>query len=386
MVILYLVNFLTAISTTVGMTLIPLIATQTLGMSLLFLGIMEGVSELAANGLKLYSGVIFDKIKNKKVLFVLSTFIAFLAKVALLFGGVSWVVQSKFLERFANGLFSTPRDSFVSLYSKNIGKSLSLMVSFKTLGCVLGGLLVSIIANRYGLSENIPHVLKLTCIFSLVAFVLSLFIKNYRQTGEKKAVIKTTKTSKSFVFYLTNTNPHIFILPILFFAARFNDGLIIIYLKHMNYSEAFYTSTISIFNFSMFIVSPFIGYLIYKNKLNFIVFFTMASLLIFNIIFFLLPSGNVPLASLGLVFWGIQRTSAAILFVSIIVKNMPKNLYGSAIGFNSITTGLSFLVCASISGYLAKYNFSYVFLFSGTLCITSLLYFVYVNITKRLNL
>ena len=54
MINLYIINFLLAVSTTIGMTIIPLLATQNLGLSLVFLGLIEGGSELLSNGLKFY--------------------------------------------------------------------------------------------------------------------------------------------------------------------------------------------------------------------------------------------------------------------------------------------------------------------------------------------
>lgn len=42
-------NFLFAISTTIGMSFIPLLVTDSLGMSLFALGIIEGSSELISN-------------------------------------------------------------------------------------------------------------------------------------------------------------------------------------------------------------------------------------------------------------------------------------------------------------------------------------------------
>ena len=42
-------NFLLAISTTVGMTIIPILVTDSLGLSMLILGLIEGTTEFISN-------------------------------------------------------------------------------------------------------------------------------------------------------------------------------------------------------------------------------------------------------------------------------------------------------------------------------------------------
>ena len=46
---IYLMNFFLAIGTTVGMTIIPLLITDGLGLSLLVLGLIEGGTEFISN-------------------------------------------------------------------------------------------------------------------------------------------------------------------------------------------------------------------------------------------------------------------------------------------------------------------------------------------------
>ena len=368
---LYIINFLLAVSTTIGMTIIPLLATQNLGLSLVIVGLIEGGSELLSNGLKFYSGYLFDKIQNKKLLFVVSIIIALLSKVLLLLNGISCLLGSKVFERFANGLFATPRDAFVGVNSLNVGKSISLMVSFKTLGCVLGAFTISIISYNFGVEQNLKYIILFTCVLNFVAFILSLFINNnFKIKANKKLQIN----NKELVKVIYSVLP-ILILSVLFFLGRFNDGMIILYLKNLGFQEWFYTSTIGIFNFSMYVVAPFIGYFVDKNKNNLLIAITIMSLLLFNFIFFFLPAGNMYVAVLGLLFWGVQRTSAQILFTSLIFKSIPKKFYGSVLGVYSVVTGIAVLCASTIGGNLATYNFSHLFIESAVMSVVSLMYF-----------
>jgi len=138
-----------------------------------------------------------------------------------------------------------------------------------------------------------------------------------------------------------------------------------IYLKQQNFPEWFYLSTIAIFNAIMLISSPFIGSQIDKGFLKKMLYVTALALGIFNICFYQLATMGWLLAILGLCAWGVQRASAQIVFSSFIFKSIEKKYYGTAIGIYYIVTGVASMLSAFSCGYLAKFNFVNVFLFSS---------------------
>ena len=151
-------NFLFAVSTTIGMAFIPFLITDSLSFSLGVLALIEGSTEFISNILRLVTGSAFDRIKNKKMLFVIPTSIALLSKVILFIPSSIAIVFGKMTERVANGAFAAPRDAFVgSKASKDKrGKAFSLLAISKTVGCITGPLLVSAIVYFCGsLKENL---------------------------------------------------------------------------------------------------------------------------------------------------------------------------------------------------------------------------------------
>ena len=168
MLLIFIINFLLAISTTVGMTIIPFLITDSLGFSLLILGLIEGSTEFLSNVLRLSNGILFDKIKNKRVIFIYSTGIAFVAKALLFIPNVWTIAGSKTLERVANGAFASPRDAYVGENAKNKGLALGFLSFSKSAGCILGPLVVSISTLFLGdLKDNLESFV----IFCCVAFV-----------------------------------------------------------------------------------------------------------------------------------------------------------------------------------------------------------------------
>lgn len=110
---IYLMNFLFAISTTIGMAFIPLLVTDNLGMSLFILGFIEGSSELVSNILRLVTGNIFDRVKDRRLLFVTPAILAFISKSVLYFPNTLTIISAKIIERISNGSFAAPRDAYI---------------------------------------------------------------------------------------------------------------------------------------------------------------------------------------------------------------------------------------------------------------------------------
>lgn len=378
--LIYIINFLLAISTTIGMTIIPFLVTDSLGLSLFILGIIEGATEFLSNALRLTNGILFDKLQNKRAVFVSSVGIAFLAKLLLLLPNAFTVICSKVLERVANGAFASPRDAYVAEKAKNKGLALGLLSFSKSAGCILGPLVVSLSTIFLGDLKNNLEILVVLCLALVApAFILSfsLNISNVKKTAASifsLQEIKATCKQISPILWIT----------FFFFLGRFNDGLLMMYLKQNYFPEWFYLSTISIFNFTMLLVSPIIGSQIDNGRLKSMVYLSIGALCAFSIFFYHLSALNWTLAIAGLVAWGIQRTGAQIVLSSLIFKNTAQAYYGTAIGIFYLTSGVATMIASFFCGYIAKNHFTTIFVVSGCCSLAALvLAFVVLNNMAR---
>ncbi len=359
MILILLINCLLAISTTIGMTIIPFLITDSLGLSLLVVGLLEGGTEFFSNVFRLLNGILFDKIKNRRIIFVGSTGLALISKMLLLIPSPWAILGAKTSERIANGAFAAPRDAFVAAEAKHRGMALGLLSMSKTFGCVVGPLIVSISTLFLGpLSEHLTFFVLICCAMAFPAFLGSFFLKS-------KGVISEHFSYQALGLIFKKTAPILFIV-LLFFLGRFNDGLLMMYLRQKGFPEWFYLSTIAMFNAMMLISSPLIGAQIDRGKLEKMLYLTIAALGTFNFCFHQIDCAPWTLGVLGILAWGIQRTGAQIVFSSMIFQAVHKSYYGTAIGIFYLTSGIGVLASASMSGYLAKDHFHAVFLLSAT--------------------
>ena len=109
------VSLLTDASTEMVYPLLPLFLTRTLGASVAFVGVVEGVAETTASLLKLVSGWLSDRLRQRKALVVwgyaLSSLTRPLMALALL---PSHVLGIRFLDRIGKGIRTSPRDALIA--------------------------------------------------------------------------------------------------------------------------------------------------------------------------------------------------------------------------------------------------------------------------------
>lgn len=354
-----IINFLLAASSTIGMTVIPLIVIDSLGLSLFILGIIEGVSEFMSSTIRFYSGFFFDKKENKLQLLLYPIYLALVSKLVLLHPNSVMVVLTKFIERLSNGAFGPIRDALVLKLSNTEGKDLSLLNISKSAGCLLGPLIVTCaISYKF----DIDNLILLCVVFCMIAIFIAVLLKR-TPISLNKLEAENITLSLSDLQRLKIIYP-IILLSCIFFLSRFSDGLIIIFLRQIDAPQWIYLSTIGIFNGFMLLISPLIGKYLDKGKFKYCLLFTFISMLFFNITCLNITDVNLLLIFIALFFWGAQRVSSQMTFLYAIKQNIKHEYIGRAVGVYSLLTGMSILLAAFICGYLAKITFTYIFIYS----------------------
>lgn len=369
MINVFVVNFIYALITGVFMSIMPIICIDILLLSYMQHGLLEGFTEFLGNISRILIGNIYDRTKKKNKLFLVSSVLNILLLICLKVFSSTFIILSKVFERISNGTFAVQRDAYIASKSKKQSVSLALSVSIKALGVTTGTAIVSYVSYNQVLDVvSINSIVNLLIIFSSIALILILLLVKQEGVINKKS--ETFRIS-DVGNVITKCYP-ILLLAFLYFLARFNDGVIVNFLRIMDYPAWYYTSTIGIFNLIMIFAPMLIGKLAEKY-INFCILLTGASILFFNIIYFNLDKNNILMASLGLAFWGIQRCAAQIVFESLLVKSIDKKWYGTAIGTYYVSTGIAGLIASSTTGHLVTQNYLQAFLYSGGVSVYFLL-------------
>jgi MFS family permease len=113
--VLGFVSLLMDISSEMVHALLPLYLVGTLGVSVLMVGLIEGVAESTALITKVFSGTLSDYLGRRKGLAVLGYAMgAFSKPVFAMASGVGAVVAARFIDRVGKGIRGAPRDALIA--------------------------------------------------------------------------------------------------------------------------------------------------------------------------------------------------------------------------------------------------------------------------------
>src|SRR3990167_8612276 len=114
-VALGVVSFLTDVSGEMIYPLLPLFVTQTLGASAAFLGLLEGVAESVSAFLKLLSGIISDRVKDRTRWILGGYTLSSISRPLMGLAQGPWAVFFiRLSDRVGKGIRTSPRDALIA--------------------------------------------------------------------------------------------------------------------------------------------------------------------------------------------------------------------------------------------------------------------------------
>jgi MFS family permease len=360
-------SMLIAISTTMTFSISPFYITEVLGLSMLSLGVAEGVCEGISQISRLLSGYTGDYFRRKKPPIIFGALLAVLSKpIFILAGGVGAVIFSKALERVSNGVMATPRDAYVAETADASvkGKSLGLMMTLKTVGCTIGSLFMG------GLLIFVTDYRTLLW-FGFIPCLLALFVlfKYMPEKQEEPAESDTPDAAQkekaarirwedfkqlSFRYW------SLILVATLFMCARFNDGFLLLRLDQMGAPKSLCAATIGIFNIISAICCLPIGHLSDRIDRSKLLYFSFIALVLTNVCMLM---ESLPLLLVGVVMWGAQRGTSQVLFSAIIADEAPRKIIGTAMGIFYLLTGVTAVFAGTVAGSLSETSIRYAFYF-----------------------
>lgn len=136
-----LTSFLTDVSSEMVLNLVPLFLANVLGVRTGLIGLIEGLAEMTASLLKVFSGWLSDRLRQRKWLAVAGYGLSTLAKPFLyLAASWGWVLAVRFTDRLGKGIRTAPRDALIadSITEHNRGLAFGLHRAGDTAGAMLG--------------------------------------------------------------------------------------------------------------------------------------------------------------------------------------------------------------------------------------------------------
>ncbi|GDY23239.1 MFS transporter [Verrucomicrobiota bacterium] len=137
-------SFFTDVSTEIIYPLLPIFLTVTLGATVAFVGLIEGVAECTASVLKVASGWWSDRVRRRKPFAVAGYALSGLTRPLLaLAGSAGHVLAARFIDRVGKGIRSAPRDALLTeaVPADQRGAAFGVQRAMDNAGAVLGPLI-----------------------------------------------------------------------------------------------------------------------------------------------------------------------------------------------------------------------------------------------------
>lgn len=367
-----IVSLLNDASSDMVYPLIPIFLTKTLGASYAMVGLIEGIAETTASLLKVFSGWLSDKLRERKPLTVLGYGLSMLAKPLLALAQAPWhVLFVRFSDRVGKGIRQAPRDALIaeSTNPDILGLAYGFHKTMDTIGATIGPILAMILLPV--LNENLRSLFLFSFVASFLALItLVLFVKEKKEYEKRHSLPKLSLKILPLPYKL-------FLVGIAVFAlANFSDAFLFLRAQATGLSTYYVPVLYALSNIFLVIFATVFGKLSdrigpYKIMVGGYIVFALTQIgfgLIASswTVWFLFPMYGIFSAMTE----GIQKT--------ITVRIADPELKGSMLGLMHTTIGLFQLPASVMAGFLwEKVGFKTPFLLSGSLAVVAAIILVF---------
>ena len=368
-VFLGLVSFFADISSEMVYPIIPLYLTSVFGATPLLVGVIEGIAESLASLLKVLSGYITDKYKNKKPVAFIGYATGLIYKVALIFA-VSWVgiLAARVIDRIGKGIRTAPRDVMVSESAQagKAGMAFGIHKALDMAGSALGILLAFLLLKYSSGNFDFKNLFVLSMIPA--AFSLLMFFK----IKEKKTP-RLVQVREPFWMNIKKLDTQLklyLVVAFLFTLGNSSNAFLLLRAKDVGFDNTTVILLYFIYNItaSLFVIpagrrSDQVGR---KTSL-------VAGYIVFAIVYlgFALAFNKTIMVGL-FVLYGIYTALTAGVERAFIAEISPKHLKGTMLGLHSTVVGVALLPASIIAGLLwSTFGPKAPFLFGGGLSLVA---------------
>ncbi|KAB8033630.1 MFS transporter [Fluviispira multicolorata] len=360
---------------------LPLLLTASLGMSPLFVGIIEGVAETLGIFLKGFSGWLSDKMTSRKPLVIIGYVSSFFSRLALLVIYLPiFFALARILDRIGKGLRTAPRDAMIAdaaAISKSAGHVFGITRFLDTLGAVTGLCVVLICgvgSSQFDL-DTFKNIVYISIPFAIISLCLLIFwVKNVPRVIKSKSYIsfsipKEIRTYLAIVFVFTLANS--------------SDAFLILKAKEIGFSFQQILIIFIFFNLIAALLTIPIGKL--SDKFGRIRFLAIGWF-IYGLSYVCIGlSLSKDLFIISILLYGMFYGFTEGIEKALLSDLLPAEKRGTGFGALQLILGLAALPASFLMGFLmTKYGSPIAFIVSASFAFTGMIMLIIWRFKKRL--
>jgi len=347
--VLGFVSLLMDISSELVHSLLPLFLVGTLGVSVLVVGLIEGVAESTALIVKVFSGALSDYFRRRKLLALIGYALGALTKPAFAIAqGAGLVVAARFVDRIGKGIRGAPRDALVAdlVGPEQRGAAYGLRQSLDTVGAFVGPLLATALMLLF--VGDFRAVFWVAVVPAVLAVVLLLF--GVQEPEPSAGQVAVNPIRRESLRRLSAAYWAVVAVGGVFTLARFSEAFLVLRAEQLGVAASF----VPLVMVAMNLVYAFSAYPFGKLADS----MSHAALLAWGLVVLVAAdlvlafASNWPVMLLGVTLWGLHMGMTQGLLAAMVADTAPEDLRGTAFGFFNLVSGLAMLAASAIAGLL----------------------------------
>jgi MFS family permease len=347
--VLGFVSMLMDISSEMIHSLLPLFLVGTLGVSMLAVGIIEGLAEATALISKVFSGALSDYLGKRKALAVLGYAMGALTKpVFAMASGVGAVVAARFIDRVGKGIRGAPRDALLAdiTHPSIRGAAFGLRQSLDTVGAFAGPLLATGLMLAW--ANDFRAVFWVAVIPGVLAVLLLLV--GFREPEHERPRGAVNPIRREALARLGRRYWWVVGVGAVFTLARFSEAFLVLRAAQLGVQVAWVPLVMVAMNLvyaaSAYPFGKLSDTVSHGRLLGAGLIVLIASDLV------LASASSLVGLGLGVALWGVHMGMTQGLLAAMVADTAPDDLRGTAYGFFNLFSGLALLASSVIAGVL----------------------------------
>ncbi len=336
-------------------SLLPLYLTAVLGASALAVGVIEGVAEATALIVKVFSGALSDRWRNRKGLTATGYGLAALSKpLFALATGAGLVFAARFIDRIGKGIRGAPRDALVADITPKAlrGAAFGLRQSLDTVGAFAGPLLAMGLMLAW--HDDYRAVFWFAALPAMLAFLLVAFaVREPATRAEAPREAKPVRFDRATLAALGPAFWGVTAAGAALALARFSEAFLILRAGHFAPDPAYAPLVLVVMNVVYAAVAYPVGRLADRMRARTLLFVGIGLLVASDAALAL--AGGLGLTALGVVLWGLHMGFTQGLLSALVAHAAPAHLRGTAFGTFNLASGIAMLGASVLAGALWEY-------------------------------
>jgi MFS family permease len=347
--VLGFVSMLMDISSEMVHSLLPMFLVGSLGVSVLVVGIIEGLAEACALIVKVFSGTLSDYLGRRKGLAVLGYALGALSKpLFALSSGAGLVITARLVDRVGKGIRGAPRDALVADIAppEVRGAAFGLRQSLDTVGAFTGPLLA------VGLMLLWANDFRAVFWVAVIPGVLSvlLLMVGVREPERQADTPRSNPINRANMRRLSAAYWWVVGIGAVFTLARFSEAFLVLRAQQLGVAMAWVPLVMVAMNVVYAASAYPFGWLSDRISHTHLLVAGLLVLVLADAV--LATSTDWVSLLLGVALWGVHMGMTQGLLATMVADTAPADLRGTAFGLFNLVSGVAMLIASVLAGWL----------------------------------